>query len=220
MCVQYNLLGHSQRVGKGGVETVRVKPAEVLHLSIVKIRIQVIYRHLIDQIGQRWGLFGGFIILPPALIVKQWKGEVGKKPNNTFWWTPRKSLWVSGADYLMKSVISCVWQSQMLLAGTYLMECVMPQNSLIGYEYINDTVSHRKPGKICTHVKVAGYLWHSNFATSWIGLILTLDMDYKEAASGRCSRTTRGDAKAQSNKMFFVGNFFWCKTFPDIKQLN
>ena len=113
MCEQYNLLGHGQRVGEGGVETVGVKPAEVLHLSIVKIRIQVIHRHLIGQIGQR-GLFGGFIISPPALKVKQWKGEGGNKPNNTFWWTPRKSLWVSGAGYLMKSVISCVWQSQML----------------------------------------------------------------------------------------------------------
>ena len=70
MCEQYNLLGHGQRVGEGGVETVGVKPAEVLHLSIVKIRIQVIHRHLIGQIGQR-GLFGGFIISPPALKVKQ-----------------------------------------------------------------------------------------------------------------------------------------------------
>ena len=32
-------------------------------------------------------------------------------------------------------------------------------------------------------------------------------MDYKEAASGRCSRTTRGDAKAQSYNVFFCWKF-------------
>ena len=58
--VQYHLLGHGQRGGEGGVETVRVKSAEVLHLSVVKIRIQVIHRHLLDQISQIWLLFGGF----------------------------------------------------------------------------------------------------------------------------------------------------------------
>ena len=58
MYVQYHLLGHDERGGEGGVETVRVKPAEVLHLSVVKICIQVIHRHLLDQLSQR--LFGGF----------------------------------------------------------------------------------------------------------------------------------------------------------------
>ena len=152
-CVQYDhLVGQYQRGAEGGgVETVGVKPAEVLHLSIVKIRIQVIHSHLFDQINHLSGFLQSHVHL-----LWQWGREKVEEE--------RSLTSHSDETELPRRARELVWMTESDVVSTYFMEYMSCCKILILDMNINETLEN---GKKCMNVKVNAYLWHSICKHTW-----------------------------------------------------